>query len=63
MLLYFKTLISGLVKIPHISNDKKEKIRKYHKKIGQKKFYKELIKLDPKAKKFILQSDTQERMI
>ena len=60
--LYFKTLISGLVKIPHISKDKKEKIRKYHKKIGQKKFYKELIKLDPKAKKFILQSDTQRSL-
>ena len=60
--LYFNTLISGLVKIPHISNDKKEKIRKYHKKIGQKKFYKELIKLDPKAKKFILQSDTQRSL-
>ena len=37
----FSSDIDGLIK-------RKEKIRKYHKKIGQKKFYNELLKLDPK---------------
>ena len=30
----------------------RKKIRKYHKKIGQEKFYNELLKLDPKVKSF-----------
>ena len=51
--LYFKALIDGLVKIPDISHLLRKKIRKYHKKIGQKKFYEELLKLDPKVKKFV----------
>ena len=57
--LYFKTLIDGLVKIPNISKVLRKKIRKYHNKIGQKKFYEELLKLDPKVKNFILETDTQ----
>ena len=57
--LYFKALVDGLVQIPNIPILLKEKIRKYHKKIGQKKFYNELLKLDPKVKNFILESDKQ----
>jgi len=57
--LYFKTLIDGLVQIPDIPISLKKKIRKYHKKIGQEKFYNELLKLDPKVKNFILESDKQ----
>ena len=57
--LYFKTLIDGLVQIPDIPISLREKIRKYHKKIGQEKFYNELLKLDPKVKNFILESDKQ----
>jgi len=57
--LYFKTLIDGLVQIPEIPISLKEKIRKYHKTIGQEKFYNELLKLDPKVKNFILESDKQ----
>ena len=57
--LYFKTLIDGLVQIPDIPISLKEKIRKYHKTIGQEKFYNELLKLDPKVKNFILESDSQ----
>ena len=57
--LYFKTLIDGLVQIPDIPISLREKIRKYHKKIGQEKFYNELLKLDPKVKNFILKSDNQ----
>ena len=57
--LYFKTLIDGLAQIPDVPILQREKIRKYHKKIGQKKFYYELLKLDPKVKNFILESDNQ----
>ena len=57
--LYFKALVDGLVKIPDIPILLREKIRKYHKKIGQEKFYDELLKLDPKVKNFILESDKQ----
>ena len=57
--LYFKALVDGLVQIPDIPILLKEKIRKYHKKIGQEKFYNELLKLDPKVKNFILESDKQ----
>ena len=57
--LYFKALVDGLVKIPDIPVFLRKKIRKYHKKIGQQKFYKKLLKLDPKVKNFILKSDSQ----
>jgi len=57
--LYFKTLVDGLVKIPDIPTFLRKKIRKYHKKIGQQKFYNKLLKLDPKVKNFILKSDSQ----
>ena len=57
--LYFKALVDGLAKIPDIPIPLREKIRKYHKKIGQEKFYNELLKLDPKVKNFILKSDNQ----
>ncbi len=57
--LYFKALVDGLVQIPDIPILLKEKIRKYHKTIGQEKFYNELLKLDPKVKNFILESDKQ----
>ena len=60
--LYFKALIDGLVKIPNIPNDLRNEIRVQQKKIGQKKFYSELIKLDPLAKKFLPASDTQRSM-
>ena len=33
-----------------------------HKKIGQKKFFTQLIKLDPLAKRLVLPSDTQRSM-
>ena len=57
--LYFKTLVDGLVQIPNIPILLRKKIRKYHKKIGQEKFYNELLKLDPKVKNFIPKSDSQ----
>ena len=60
--LYFKALTDGLVKIPDIPNNIRMEIRKLHKKVGQKKFYNQLIKLDPLAKIFLLSSDSQRSM-
>ena len=60
--LYFKALTDGLVKIPDIPNKTRTQIRKLHKKIGQKKFFTQLIKLDPLAKRLVLSSDTQRSM-
>tara|TARA_B100002051_G_scaffold247046_1_gene255800 strand:- start:332 stop:1255 length:924 start_codon:yes stop_codon:yes gene_type:complete len=60
--LYFKALTDGLVKIPNIPSNLRLRIRKLHKKIGQKKFFSLLVKLDPLAKKFILANDTQRSM-
>ena len=37
--LYFKALVDGLARIPDIPIPLRKKIRKYHKKIGQEKFY------------------------
>ena len=60
--LYFKALTDGLVKIPDIPDNIRTKVRTLHKKIGSKKFFVKLTKLDPLAKKFILPSDTQRSM-
>ena len=60
--LYFKALTDGLVKIPDIPNNLRTEIRKLHKKIGQKNFFNQLIKLDPLAKRFVLSSDAQRSM-
>ena len=57
--LYFKALVDGLVKIPDIPVLLRKKIRKFHKIIGQERFHKKLIKLDPKVKNFILKTDSQ----
>jgi tRNA dimethylallyltransferase len=57
--LYFKVLIDGIVKIPNIPIKLRNKVRTLHKKLGQKKFYNELIKLDPFIKKKINSSDMQ----
>ena len=48
--LYFQSLINGLVKIPEIPIKFRNKIRLIQKKEGQKKFYKKLLKIDPKIK-------------
>jgi len=48
--LYFQSLINGLVKIPKIPHKFRNKIRLIQKQNGQKKFYKQLLKIDPKIK-------------
>ena len=60
--LYFKALTDGLAKIPNIPLKTRLKIRNIHKKIGQKNFYKKLIKIDSHSKNRINPNDTQ-RMI
>ena len=57
--LYFKALTEGLVKIPNIPIKFRNKIRNLQKQIGQKKFYKKLIKLDPSIKEKINPTDIQ----
>ena len=57
--LYFQSLINGLVKIPEIPLKFRNKIRMIQKKEGQKKFYKKLLKIDPKVKDKFDPNDTQ----
>ena len=57
--LYFKALTDGLVSIPNIPIKYRNNIRDLQKKLGQKKFYQKLLKLDPKSKNKIYPSDTQ----
>ena len=57
--LYFKALTDGLVQIPNIPVRFRNKIRNLNKKIGQNKFYKQLLKLDPLSKNKINSTDTQ----
>ena len=57
--LYFQSLIDGLVKIPEIPLKFRNKIRLISKREGQKKFYKKLLKLDPKIKDKFDPNDTQ----
>ena len=57
--LYFKALTDGLVKIPNIPIKVRNKIILMQKKIGQKKFYNRLLKLDPLIKNKIEKNDAQ----
>ena len=57
--LYFQSLVNGLVKIPEIPLKFRNKIRLMQKKEGQKKFYKKLLKIDPKVKNKFDPNDTQ----
>ncbi len=57
--LYFKALTDGLVDIPKIPIKIRTKVRTLHKKIGQKKFFIKLFKLDPLSKNYINPSDSQ----
>ena len=57
--LYFKALTDGLVKIPNIPIKVRNKIRLMQRKLGQKKFYNRLLKLDPLIKNIIEKNDVQ----
>jgi len=57
--LYFKALTDGLVKIPNIPIKVRNKTRLIQRKLGQKKFYNRLLKLDPLIKNTIEKNDVQ----
>ncbi len=57
--LYFKTITEGLVNIPNIPIRIRSKIRFLHTKLGVKKFFSKLVKLDPVSKNFVKPTDTQ----
>ena len=57
--LYFKALTDGLVNIPKIPTNFRNKVRNLHKSIGQKKFFIKLLKIDPLIKDKINSLDVQ----
>ena len=57
--LYFNTITKGISKIPNIDLKTRNKTRNLYKKIGFKRFYDLLLKLDPKIKGRILPTDSQ----
>lgn len=57
--LYFKVLTDGMAQIPNISILKRKRIITLFNKLGNKKFYNELLKLDPKCKNKIDINDKQ----
>ena len=57
--LYFKALTEGLVNIPKIPNNFRNKVRNLHKRIGQKKFFQKLLQIDPLIKDQINSLDKQ----
>ena len=57
--LYFKALTDGLVNIPKIPINFRNKVRNLHKRIGQKKFFQKLLQIDPLIKDQINSWDIQ----
>ena len=57
--LYFNTITKGISRIPKIDKITRNKVRKLYEHLGNKKFYKQLIKIDPKVRKRILATDSQ----
>ena len=57
--LYFEAITKGISKIPNISFKERNEIRELQKKLGQKKFYENLLKLDPLIKNKIEPLDVQ----
>ena len=57
--LYFKALTDGLVNIPKVPTNFRNKVRNLHKRIGQKKFFQKLLKIDPLIKDKINSLDVQ----
>ncbi len=60
--LYFKALTDGLVNIPKIPINYRNKVRNLHKRIGQKKFFLKLLEIDPLIKDQINSSDVQRSL-
>ena len=60
--LYFKALTDGLVNIPKIPINFRNKVRSLHKRVGQKKFFLKLIEIDPLIKDQINSLDVQRSL-
>jgi tRNA dimethylallyltransferase len=60
--LYFKALTDGLSKIPKIPIKIRNQIRALHTEIGQKRFYQQLLKIDPISKNKIKPNDTHRSL-
>jgi tRNA dimethylallyltransferase len=60
--LYFKALTEGLVEIPSIPLRFRNQVRALQKSIGQEKFYKKLLKIDPSAINQVKPQDTQRTL-
>ena len=60
--LYFNAITRGISKIPQIDSNLRNSLRSLHKRIGQKRFYKKLIEIDPLSKKIISETDTQRTL-
>jgi len=60
--LYFKALTDGLVNIPKIPINFRNKVRSLHRRIGQKKFFLKLIKIDPLIKDRLNSHDVQRSL-
>ena len=57
--LYFNTIIKGISKIPDIDLKTRTTVRNLYQKLGCKKFYSQVLKLDPKIKGRIPPTDAQ----
>ncbi len=57
--LYFKALVDGLVRIPNIPARNRKEVRNLHQRLGQREFFKKLLKIDPYYKGKINPSDSQ----
>ena len=57
--LYFNIIVKGISKIPDIDLKTRNTVRNLYKKLGNKKFYNQLLELDPKINGRILPTDTQ----
>jgi tRNA dimethylallyltransferase len=57
--LYFNTITKGISKIPDIDLKTRTEVRNQFKKLGYKKFYEKLLKIDPKVKGKVLPTDSQ----
>ena len=60
--LYFKALTDGLSKIPKIPLKIRNQVRSLHQEIGQKKFYQQLLKIDPISVNKIKPNDTHRSL-
>ncbi len=57
--LYFKALLEGISEIPDVDIGIRQEVRKFHDRVGSKKFYQELAKVDLVSAARLSENDTQ----